>query len=383
MAWLSQVRQDFHMYPELGMNEYRTMDKITEYLDDLGIPFEKNVANTGVVALIEGNNPNGKTVALRADMDALPIQEANDVPYRSKHEGKMHACGHDAHMTILLGAASILTSSRKQLPGNVKLLFQPAEETVGGAKPMLQAGALKNPDVDAVLGLHVAPELPVGTIGVKYGQMNASSDALYLTVRGEGTHAAYPSGGKDAIVIAAQLISSLQTIVSRNVDARQSAVVTFGTIEGGTQPNIVADKVDLQGTMRTLDPAVREDVLARMKETVEYVTKGLGGRAELEIEPGYTALINNDEMVDLVKNTGVTLLGSDKVTTIPRPSLGVEDFSFFAAEVPGAFYRLGVRNEDRGIVHGGHTPRFNIDERALAIGAAMQVSNVRSFFSIS
>ncbi|WP_227003887.1 M20 metallopeptidase family protein [Salicibibacter halophilus] len=380
LPWLCEVRRDFHMYPELGMEEYRTMDKVCHHLDALNIPYEKNIANTGVVAIIEGNNPEGKTIALRADMDALPIREENDVPYYSRHKGKMHACGHDAHMTILLGAACILSSNRDELPGNVKLLFQPAEETVGGAAPMIEEGALKDPTVDAVLGLHVAPELPVGTIGVKYGQMNASSDALSLTVHGKGAHAAYPAGGKDAIVMSAQLLSALQTVVSRNVDARESAVVTFGTISGGTQPNIVADRVHLQGTMRTLNPKVRADVLERLQATVENVAKGLGGSAELAIDPGYTALINNDKMVDLVKKAGKDLLGEKNMTITPKPSLGVEDFSFFAAEVPGAFYRLGVRNESKGIVHGGHTPRFDIDERALAIGAAMQVCNVQGFF---
>ncbi|QQK81685.1 amidohydrolase [Salicibibacter cibi] len=379
LPWLSGIRRDFHMYPELGMEEYRTMDKIAGYLHDLNIPYEKNIANTGVVGMIEGSNPDGKTIALRADMDALPIYE-NDVPYRSRHEGKMHACGHDAHMTILLGAACMLASARDELPGNVKLLFQPAEETVGGAAPMIKEGVLENPRVDAVLGLHVAPELPVGSVGVKYGQMNASSDALVLTVHGEGAHAAYPAGGKDAIVIAAQIISALQTVVSRNVDARESAVVTFGTISGGTQPNIIADRVHLQGTMRTLDPKTRAGALDRIQETVKNVAKGLGGSAELAIEPGYTALINNGRMVDLVKGVGVELLGEENVTFIPKPSLGVEDFSFFAAEVPGVFYRLGVRNEEKGIIHGGHTPRFDIDEHALAVGAAMQAGNVWRFF---
>ncbi|AXF56416.1 M20 metallopeptidase family protein [Salicibibacter kimchii] len=383
LPWLSEVRRDFHMYPELGMDEHRTMDRVCHYLDALNIPYKKNIANTGVVGVIEGNNPDGKTIALRADMDALPIHEKNDVPYRSRHDGKMHACGHDAHMTILLGAAYILTSTRDRLPGNVKLLFQPAEETVGGAAPMIEEGALEHPQVEAVLGLHVAPELPVGNVGVRYGQMNASSDALSLTVNGKGAHAAYPAGGKDAIIIASQVISALQTVVSRNVDARESAVVTFGTVSGGTQPNIIADRVRLQGTMRTLDPKVRAVVLDRIQETVRNVAKGLGGSAELAIEPGYTALINDDEMVDLVKGVGVELLGKDRVTTIPKPSLGVEDFSFFAEEVPGAFYRLGVRNEAKGIVHGGHTSRFDIDEQALAIGAAMQAGNVWGYLNNS
>ncbi|MBB2481389.1 amidohydrolase [Bacillus sp. APMAM] len=380
LPWLVEVRRDFHAYPEFGMEEFRTKDKICEYLDEMDIPYQAGIANTGVVGLIQGEQ-DGKTVALRADMDALPILEKNDIPYKSTVDGKMHACGHDAHMTVLLGAAKLLQENKHLLKGNVKLLFQPAEETVGGAEPMIKEGALENPKVDAVFGLHVDPAIPVGKIGVKYGQMNASSDTITITVKGKNAHGAYAYMGKDAIVIAAGVISALQTIVSRSVDARESAVISIGTIHGGTQGNIVADEVKLVGTVRTLTPEIRRGVLQKLEETVTYVAKGLGGEAVLSVEPGYTSLINNDEMVDIVKESGEALIGEENVNLLSRPSLGVEDFAFFAKAVPGAFFRLGVRNDEKGIVHDVHTPFFNIDENSLKIGVAMQVWNVFSFLA--
>jgi len=264
--WMVEIRRDFHRNPELGMKEFRTRDKIVEYLEILGIEYEK-VAGTGVVGIIRGRDAN-KTVALRADMDALPIQDEKDAVYRSIIPGKMHACGHDAHVAILLGAARVLKENQKQLNGNVKLFFQPAEETVGGAKPMIEAGAMQNPKVDAVFGLHVASDIPVGEIGIKYGQMNASSDTIKIMIRGKSSHGAYPQEGIDAIMITGQVITALQSIVSRNVDPRSSAVVTIGTIQGGTQGNIIADKVELVGTVRTLDSDTRLLVLDRIKNIV-------------------------------------------------------------------------------------------------------------------
>lgn len=371
------VRRDFHQYPEVGFNEWRTKEKICTYLDQMGILYTE-AAKTGVVGLIEGGKP-GKTVALRADMDALPIKEKNDVPYKSKNEGLMHACGHDAHMTIMLGAAKILMNVRDQLAGNVKLLFQPAEETDGGAEPMIAEGVLENPKVEAIFGLHVAPEFSVGEIGWKYGQMNASSDTIHIKVKGKSAHAAYPYMGKDAIVIAAQIITALQKIVSREVDARKSAVISLGKIKGGTQGNVVADEVHLTGTVRTLDPEIRKYVLERIEETIAFVARGLGGEAILELSPGYTSLQNDDEMIEIVKKSAEDLFGKEKLKKMPMPSLGVEDFAFFAAAVPAAFFRLGCRNEEKGIIHNVHQPNFQIDEDCLRIGAAMQVKNVLSF----
>lgn len=377
LPWLSAVRRDFHQYPEFGMEEFRTQERIIRYLDEMGIPHKK-CAGTGVVGLIEGARP-GATVALRGDMDALPIEEANDTDYRSRISGKMHACGHDAHMTCLLGAAKIVNEHKQELSGNVKLLFQPAEETVGGALPMIREGALENPKVDAIFGLHVSPELPAGQIAVKYGQMNAASDTLFITVHGENGHGAYPHKGRDAIVIAAHVITALQSIVSRNVDPREAAVITLGVIEGGTAGNILAQEVKLTGTIRTLDKQVRAMVKERVREVADLTARSLGGRAEVVLEEGYTALVNDRAMVDLVKRCGEELLGARQVKVNDIPNMGVEDFAFFAEEVPGAFYHLGVRNEETGFVYPVHHPRFDLDERSLVVGASLQAFNAMVF----
>ncbi|ABR50410.1 amidohydrolase [Alkaliphilus metalliredigens QYMF] len=373
--WMVEIRRDFHQYPELGREEFRTQEKIIRLLDEMGIPYQTNIAHTAVVGFIKGKH-EGKTVALRADMDALPIDDAKDVPYRSKVPGKMHACGHDAHTTILLGAAKILNDMRAQLKGNVKLFFQPAEETFGGAESMIEAGVMENPKVDAVFGLHVSPEMPTGEIGLKFGQMNASSDSIKITLHGKSTHGAYPHSGVDTIMMAGQVINALQTIVSRNVDPRDSAVVTLGKINGGTQGNIIADKVEMVGTVRTLDPNVRERVLERIEKIVLQVAEAMGGSGEVLRKKGYTALINHDEMVESVKANAEALLGPDKVKIIKSPSLGVEDFAYFLQEAPGAFYRLGCRNEEKGMIHDGHNGLFDVDEDCLEIGVALQVKNV-------
>ncbi|RNB83766.1 amidohydrolase [Brevibacillus nitrificans] len=377
LPWLTEVRRDFHQYPEFGMEEFRTQEQIIRYLEEMGIPYYKS-AGTGVVGLIEGATP-GAVVALRGDMDALPIDERNETSYRSKVQGKMHACGHDAHMTCLLGAARILNDSRQELAGVVKLFFQPAEETVGGALPMIREGVLENPRVEAAFGLHVSADLPVGKIAVKYGQMNAASDDLHITVRGENGHGAYPHKGKDAIVIAAHVITALQTIVSRNVDPREAAVITLGVISGGTASNILAQEVKLTGTIRTLDKSVRAFVKERVCEVADLTARSLGGEAEVFFEEGYTSLINDSEMVDQVKRCGEALLGAENVRVNDFPMMGVEDFAFFAEHVPSAFYHLGVRNEEKDCVYPVHHPRFDLDENSLAVGAAMQAFNAMTF----
>ena len=376
-AWMVDIRRDFHMNPELGMEEFRTRDKIVEHLEALGIEYVQGVAGTGVVGIIRGKY-GGKTIGLRADMDALPIQDEKEVPYKSTIAGKMHGCGHDAHMTILLGAARILKEMENELEGNVKLFFQPAEETVGGAKPMIEAGVMENPKVDAVLGLHVSSDIKVGEVGVKYGQMNASSDTIKIIIHGKNSHGAYPQDGVDSIMIAGQVITSLQSIVSRNLDPRSSGVVTIGTIKGGTQGNIIAGKVELVGTVRTLDLETRAMVISRIEEIVTKVAEALGGRGEFIREEGYTALINSDRIVDMVKANAEAVLGLDKVHIIKQPSLGVEDFAYFAKAVPSAFYILGCRNDEKGIIHDAHYCLFDIDEDCLIIGAALQVENTLS-----
>ena len=382
LPWVIEIRRDLHQHPELGLEEHRTAARVQARLDEIGVEHRDGIGGTGVLGFIRGAGTRetgpGRAVALRADLDALPIEEANDVPYRSQAPGTMHACGHDVHTSVLLGAARLLRGLRQELAGTVKLFFQPAEETVGGAKLLIAAGAMEDPPVEAIFGLHVESGLEVGRFAVRYGQRNASSDTIRLVIHGKACHAAYPAGGVDAIVLASQVVSALQTVVSRNVDARQSAVLSFGMIHGGTQGNIVADRVELKGTVRTLDPEIRTLVLGRLRETAEGVATALGGHAELEVEPGYDALINDDAIVDLVRANAVDLVGEDNVFDRKQANMGVEDFAYYLHHAPGAFFSLGVRNEARGIVHGEHTARFDVDEECLAYGVAIQVLNALS-----
>jgi amidohydrolase len=372
--WMSAIRRDLHQHPELGLEEFRTSGRVQALLGELGIEYVAGLAGTGVLGLMPGAG-EGKVVALRADLDALPLQDAKDVPYRSTLPGRMHACGHDVHTTILLGAASLLRSRLATRPGTVKLIFQPAEETVGGARLLVEAGVLEAPRVDAIFGLHVDPGMDVGRFGFKYGQRNASSDDVTITIHGRSCHGAYPAAGVDAIVASAQVIMALQTLVSRNVDARSSAVLTLGTIEGGNQGNIVAQKVRLVGTLRTLDPATRELARRRIREISEGVAAGLGARAEVVIDPSYDPVINDNAMVDVVRDCAVRLVGEESIEFFERPNMGVEDFGFYLTHVPGAFYSLGVRNEAAGIVHPVHNDRFDADEECLVYGATLQALN--------
>lgn len=380
LPWLVEIRRDLHQHPELGLEEHRTSAKVRERLDELGLEHVDGLGGTGVMGLVPGQNP-GRAVALRADLDALPMADGKDVPYRSTIPGRMHACGHDVHTTILLGAARLLAGRRQELRGLVKLLFQPAEETVGGARLLIEAGVLENPKVEAIFGLHVDAGIPLGGVGVRYGQRNASSDDLAITVHGRSSHGAYPASGVDAILVAAHIVTALQSVVSRNVDAREAAVITLGTISGGTQRNIVANKVELVGTVRCLNQETRQLVLRRARELAEGIASGLGATAEVKIDPSFDPVVNHDGMVDLVRANAERLLGPEKVTVVPRPNMGVEDFGFYLSHVPGAFYSLGVRNEAAGIVHPVHHELFDVDERCLALGAALQAENALTAFA--
>ncbi|MDD3981326.1 MAG: M20 family metallopeptidase [Spirochaetales bacterium] len=369
--WLVRVRRDLHAIPEAGDAEFKTQEYLCKALDELGIPYKK--MRTAVVGLVEGAAP-GPVVALRADMDALPVQEPEGKPYRSGHQGYMHACGHDAHMAVALGAARFFSELKSQFAGTIKLLFQPAEETTGGAEPMIAAGCLENPHVDYVLGLHVMPDVQAGMIELKHGALNGASDFLGITLKGRGAHAAYPSTGIDAIVIAAKVIDALQSVVSRNVSPLDEAVITIGTINGGQRNNIIAEEVTMTGTIRTTNPSVRSEIAQRVRSIVEHIPAALGGLGEVQIKPGYTALINNDAIVDLLAQEANALLGPGKLQWKEKPSLGVEDFAFFLKERPGAFYHLGCGNREKGIHAPLHSKLFDIDESCLPIGVAMQAA---------
>ncbi len=371
LEWAVALRRRLHRVPEPGNQEFETQRIITETLDELGI--EYTTENTWVVGLIRGAHP-GETVAFRADIDALPVEEPEDCPFRSTHPGMMHACGHDAHMAILLGAAAILSGMKDELHGNVKLLFQPAEETEGGAERMVKAGVMENPHVDRVYGLHVMPRLPVGTVETRRGTLNASTDSVTLIVHGLSGHGAYPESGRDAIVCAAQIISALQTLVSRNLSPLSSAVLSIGRIEGGRASNIICDEVTMKGTLRTANAEIRAMMKRRIDEVVSGAAQAMGCTAEVRIKPGYNALVNDINEAERVHRVGARLFGAEHMLEKAEPSMGAEDFSFFSDEAPGAFYHIGCVREEELPAPPLHSRDFHIDEKCLAVGMAMHVA---------
>lgn len=366
-------RRDIHANPELGMQEFRTAGLVADHLESLGIEVQTGVGGTGVVGVLRGGRP-GPVVALRADMDALPVTEMADVPFASEvtamwqgqETGVMHACGHDNHVAILMGVASVLSEMRDDLPGTVKFLFQPAEEGPGGAAPMLEDGAFEDPRPDAVFGLHVFPN-PVGTIGYRPGGMLASADGLRIVVRGVQTHGAMPWGGVDPIVTASQIVVGLQTVVSRQVDLTDSpAIVTIGQIEGGNRGNIIPDTVLMIGTIRTLNPDTRDLVHERVRRMAENIAVANGAEAEVTIDLGYPVTVNDPDLTRRMAPTLERIVGDGAI--VMPPLTGAEDFSYFAQEVPGFFVGLGVGADDPSLVHPNHSPYFYADERALPIG---------------
>ena len=370
---LVQIRRDLHRHPEPGFKEHWTSAHIRGLLDEWGIYYQFPVAGTGIVAMIQGGKPgSGNTVALRADMDALPLTEDSSRPCCSLNPGHMHACGHDAHVAIALGTARILMEARSEWSGCVKFFFQPAEETTGGALPMVEAGCMEHPHVDYVTGLHVMPTHETGEIEIRYGDLNASSDEIHIKVHGKSCHGAYPDTGVDAIVMAAAVINSLQTLVSRCISPLDNAVLTLGTIHGGTAGNIVAGEAEMTGTLRTTDPDVRRKIIDAMTRQVSCTCQAMGGSGEVVIVPGYAALINSDEIVDVLVEAATEVLGSEHIHPKKFPSLGVEDFSFFLEKAKGVFYHLGCANKEKGITSPLHSQDFDIDEACLKLGVELQ-----------
>jgi len=369
--WIVSMRRALHRIPERGFAEFKTQKTVTDALDKMGIPY--TTERTWVIGLIEGELP-GDTVGIRADMDALPLDEPDGCPFGSEHPGMMHACGHDAHTAMLLGAAKVLSQNRDKLRGKVKLLFQPAEETDGGAEPMVAAGAMENPHVDRVYGLHVMPRLPVGTVEYRAGTLNASTDSVKLIVHGKAGHGAYPEASIDAIVCASQIVTALQTLVSRNLSPLSSAVLTFGVIEGGTAQNIICDKVTLRGTLRTANSEIRAMMKKRIAEVAENIAAAMGCTAELTITSGYAALVNDAGETARVRRVAESLFGAEHVVEKPEPSMGGEDFSFFSDCAPGAFFHIGCVKESDMPAPPLHSKDFILDEDCLTIGTAMHVA---------
>ena len=359
------LRETIHMYPEDGFSEFTTSKIIIEELEKLGIKVQKNVAKTGVVGLIEGKYP-GKTVLLRADMDALKIQEQADVEYKSKIDGMMHACGHDGHVAGLLGAAMILNELKDNLHGNVKLVFQPAEERDGGALPMIEEGVLENPKVDAAFAAHLWGYLNEGEVHLKEGPMMASPDIFNIKVIGKGGHGAVPQESIDPIVITCQIVNSLQTIVSRKINPLDPVVITCGRIQGGDCHNVIPNAVELEGTIRTFNEETRNWVPKVMEDLIRGITTSQGAAYEFKYEPKYPALINDKYMTSFAKESLKKVVGEENVFDLKEPNMGGEDFAYFAQKVPSAFIFVGIaNNESEPVIH--HNPYFKWDSKNVGI----------------
>ncbi|MCG8475338.1 MAG: M20 family metallopeptidase [Cytophagales bacterium] len=364
------VRRHLHQHPELSFKENETAVFIEKKLKEYGLKPERK-ADTGVVALIKGRNPEKKVVALRADMDALPITEENDAVYRSQNEGIMHACGHDAHTASLLGAAKILSELADEFEGTVKLLFQPGEESLpGGASLMIRDGALKKPAPEAVIGQHVMPLIESGKVGFREGMYMASCDELYLTVQGKGGHGAMPEMNVDPVLIAAHIIVALQQLVSRNAGPKRPTVLSFGGLRADGHTNVIPDKVEIVGTFRAMDEEWRAEAHRRLRKMAESIAEGMGGSCDVRIKKGYPYLENEPVLTGRKRRDAEAYLGKENVVDLDI-WMGAEDFAYYSQEMPACFYRLGSRNEKKGIVSGVHTPTFDIDEDALEIGAGL------------
>lgn len=364
-------RRHIHANPELSYQEFQTAKYVADQLKGFGISPKEGIATTGILAEIKGKNPEKKTVALRADMDALPIHEANNVSYKSTVKGVMHACGHDVHTSSLLGTARILNNLKDQFEGTVRLLFQPGEEkNPGGASYMIRDGALKNPEPVGIIGQHVFPLLAVGKIGFREGMYMASCDEIYLKVIGKGGHGAAPDLAIDPILIASHIIIALQQVISRNASPKQPTVLTFGKISGEGATNIIPNEVDIAGTFRAMNEEWRASALKKIKKMAESIAEGMGGKCEVDISKGYPYLENNPELTRRIRTAAETYVGRENVVDLDI-TLGAEDFSYYSQVIPASFYRLGTRNEARGITSYVHTPTFDIDEDALKIGPGL------------
>ena len=365
------IRRHIHANPELSYQEFETAKYVANQLRKTGIEPQVGIAETGVVGLIKGVNPEFKTIALRADMDALPIQETNEVSYKSKNDGVMHACGHDVHTASLLGAARILNELKAEFEGAIKLIFQPGEEkNPGGASLMIKDGVLKNPAPTQILGQHVMPFIPTGKVGFREGMYMASADEIYMTIKGKGGHAALPEKVVDPILITSHIIIALQQIVSRNANPKLPTVLSFGKLSAEGATNVIPDEVKVAGTFRALDEDWRADAHARMKKMAESIAEGMGGICEFEISKGYPFLVNNPELTRASRLAAEEYLGVDNVVDLDL-WMGAEDFAYYSHEMPACFYRLGTGNEEKGTTNGVHTPNFNIDEDALEIGMGL------------
>lgn len=368
---LVAIRRHLHQHPELSFEETETAKYISNKLNEFKIEHQTNVGGNGIVGLIKGKNPSKKTVALRADIDALPIQETNSVDYKSKIDGKMHACGHDVHTTCLLGASSILNELKDEFEGTIKLIFQPAEEKLpGGASIMIADGVLENPKVNSIYGQHVHPPLQVGKVAFRPGMMMASADEIYITVKGQGGHAALPQNIIDPVLIASHIIVALQQITSRNAHPGTPTVLSFGKVIANGATNVIPYEVKIEGTFRTFDEDWRKEVHGKIKRIATGIAESMGGTCEVDIPRGYPHLRNNEQLTIQTIERAKEYLGEENVEEMPLRMTG-EDFSFYTHHADACFYRLGTGNKAKGIVSPVHTSTFDIDEDALKVGAGL------------
>ncbi|MEP1035334.1 M20 family metallopeptidase [Ekhidna sp.] len=365
-----EIRRHIHANPELSFQEHHTAEFIEKKLSEFGITTTQRIADTGVTFCLDGKR-KGKTIALRADIDALPIHEANNVDYKSTNEGVMHACGHDVHTSNLLGVAKILSQLTDHFSGTIKFIFQPAEEkSPGGASILIKEGILKEPAPEKILGQHVMPLIPEGKVGFRPGKYMASADEVYLTVKGKGGHAAMPETFVDPIAIASQIIVSLQQVVSRIANPKTPSVLSFGKIAGGNANNVIPDEVKIDGTFRTFDEEWRKKALQKIKDISTALATSMGGSCEVDFAPGYPFLVNDETYTQKNIAAAKDYMGEENVVELDL-WMAAEDFAFYTHKIPGCFYRLGTRNEAKGIVSGVHTPTFNIDENALKTGMGL------------
>ena len=369
---LLETRHHLHMHPELSFEEYETSKFVINRLKEIGVDeIQEGVAKTGVVGYIKGKNPEKHTIALRADMDALPIVEQNDVPYKSKNEGVMHACGHDVHTTSLLGAARIMNDLKSEFEGTIKLIFQPGEERLpGGASIMIKEGVLENPTPQNIVGQHVMPFIQAGKVGFRSGMYMASADEIFLKVKGKGGHAAMPENNIDPVLITSHIIVALQQIVSRNASPKIPSLLSFGKVIANGATNIIPEVVHVEGTFRTMNETWRFEAHEKIKLMAENIATAMGGECEVEIKVGYPFLKNTPELAETLKSYAIDYLGEENVEDLDL-WMAAEDFAFYSQKIDSCFYRLGIRNEAKGITSGLHTPTFNIDESCLEIGAGL------------
>jgi amidohydrolase len=370
-------RRQLHQQPELGFEEIQTAALVANALGSMGLPIQMGIARTGLTTLIEGDRP-GPTLAIRADMDALPIQEDNPVEYRSQIPNRMHACGHDGHVAIALGTAQYLSQHRR-FSGRVKLIFQPAEEGPGGAKPMIEAGVLADPPVDAIIGLHLWNNLPLGTVGVRSGPLMAAVELFDLSIQGRGGHGAMPHQTIDALLVSAQIVVALQSIVSRNLDPLQSAVITLGALQAGSTHNVIADSATLKGTVRYFDPHLEGFFPERIRQVVDGICAAYGASFSLNYRQLYPAVVNDTAIAQMVQSVAETVVELPSRIIPECRTMGGEDMSFFLQQVPGCYFFVGAANLNKGLTYPHHHPRFDFDETALLLGTEMFVRCVEKF----